>query len=251
MLETRNLKMKYGKKIILDDISLSFGKKMTTVILGKNGSGKTTLLRCLAGAIRKYEGEIILNGQNIRFYDDKQRARLLSLMPQLLPRPAISVKRLLEMGRYPYSDDLGRIGSKDQEIAAKALRECELEDINDKLVCHLSGGQRQLAYFGMAISQDSEIIMMDEPSSALDANRKKAFCQYLHQLKEKGKTIILSMHDINEALKIAEMIVVMDEGRIIFQGKAEELMATAIIKELFGLERKSYFEDGKECYFYL
>lgn len=251
MLEARNLRMKYGKKLILDNISLQFAEKKITVILGKNGSGKTTLLRCLAGAIRKYEGEVVLNNKDIREYSDKQRAKLLSLMPQLLPRPAISTERLMEMGRYPYSDDLGRISISDHEIVQTVLNDCDLLAIKDKLVCHLSGGQRQLAYFGMAISQDSEIILMDEPSSAFDARRKKDFRQYLIKLKNKQKTIILSMHDINEALNIAEKMIVMDEGKIIFKGSKEELMATSIIEEVFGLNKKSYFEEGKECFFYL
>ncbi|MDO4500105.1 MAG: ABC transporter ATP-binding protein [Erysipelotrichaceae bacterium] len=251
MIKCTNLNLKYGKKEVLKDVNLSFSDNKITVILGKNGSGKTTLLRCLSYIQQKYNGDIYINDKNIKDFKDKERAQKISLMPQVLPRPAISVETLVSMGRFPYSDDMGRLNSDDYELADKAIKLCEIESLRKNLVCHLSGGERQQSYFAMLYCQNSDILLMDEATSALDALYRKRFKKHLKQLKDTGKTIILTIHDINEALNIADEIILMDKGSIIYQGDVKEFVDSGLIEEKFGLEKKTYIENNIEKYFYL
>ncbi|MBR5452974.1 MAG: ABC transporter ATP-binding protein [Clostridia bacterium] len=253
MIECSSLSCSIGKKQILSDIDLTAKNGKITVIIGPNGSGKTSLLRCISGAVGKKElssGNILINGKNTVDYSAKERAGVLSFMPQALPMPQITVFELVSYGRSPYIGSFGMLSEKDKKAVYSAIARVSLSDLCDTSVSVLSGGERQLAYFAMLIAQETSNLLLDEPTASLDEKHKAKIFDELTKLKKDNKAILLILHDITEAVRIADNICVLDNGKSVFCGTSEQFIQSDIPKTVFGVTPYQYINDGKSTYFF-
>ena len=246
MLEIKNISVTKNKKEILRDVSFSVKPHTITAIIGKNGSGKSTLISCLTGE-SKYKGSIFFSDDDISMFNSRQRARLVSLLPQNLPAVPITVEKLVEMGRNPYTDIGKRLSEKDTEQIEKAIESAKIEEIRHKKLTEISGGERQKAYIAMVLSQNTRVIALDEPTTYMDVQVEKAFISLIRDLKEKHKkTLLVVMHDLSRAVEIADNILLLDDGRIRMFGKNQDVLQSGAIEEVFGVTQYECELDGEK-----
>lgn len=246
MLEIKNLSVTKNKKEILSEVSFSVKPHTITAIIGKNGSGKSTLISCLTGE-SKYKGTIFFSDDDISLLNSKQRSRLVSMLPQNLPAVPVTVEKLVEMGRNPYTDIGKNLSEKDREQIEKAIESTELGNIRHKKLTEISGGERQKAYIAMVLAQNTRVIALDEPTTYMDIQVEKAFISLLGELKEKHKkTLLVVMHDLSRAVEIADSIVLLDEGRVVVSGKKEEVLQSEKIESTFNVKKYEAEFDGEK-----
>ena len=237
MLEIKNISVIKNKKEILHDVSFSVKPHTITAIIGKNGSGKSTLISCLTGE-SKYKGSIFLFDDDISLLSSRQRARIVSLLPQNLPAVLITVEKLVEMGRNPYTDIGKRLSEKDKKQIEKAIESAGITDICHKKLTEISGGERQKAYIAMVLSQNTRVIALDEPTTYMDVQVEKTFVSLIRELKEKHKkTLLVVMHDLSRAVEIADNILLLDDGKVKNFGKTQDVLQSGAIEEVFGVVR--------------
>lgn len=237
MLSFDKIGVKTPTKEILKDISLSLKPHTITAVIGKNGSGKTTLISCLVGE-KKYTGSITYEDKDIRLMSLKEKGRLISVLPQILPSPAIRVKDLVKMGRNPYLDIGGTFTQSDNENVEKAMLQAGIKDIENKYLTEISGGEKQKAYIAMVLSQNTRVVVLDEPTTYMDMAYSKDFMKLLIELRDKNKkTVLAVMHDINSAVEVADNILIIDEGESIFFGSVQKCIESGKIEEVFGLKK--------------
>lgn len=236
MIECKNVTVKYGKREILHSVTFTAEPSRITVILGKNGSGKSTLLRAAAGLI-PYGGSIALDGGEARPMNPAKRARHVSLMPQLLRSPDITVRRLVSYGRSPYTGFTGVLSPADREAVESVMKKTGISALADSHLGRISGGERQKAYFAMLLAQNTPNMLLDEPGAHLDAEYMKSLGDFLREERGGGKTVIAVLHDINRAVELADRMIVMHEGFLIFDGTPREFCDKSIPEDLFGMRR--------------
>ncbi len=247
MLEVKNLSLKLGRKEILHHISFNANPGRIIVLLGKNGSGKTTLLRALSSNLLTKSGDVAVDGIELNEINIKEYVKKIAFLPQTLNKPAISIEQLACFGRFPYLKNLNDMKQSDKEYIDSILSKLDLFRIKDQLVCHLSSGQRQLAYFALMQSKDCPYNLLDEPTSNLDTEVRKMVFDQIRRMKEEGKTIIISLHDLNEAIDLADEVIVMDKGEIILKGETNIFLLSDLPEQLFGCQRLQLKdESGKE-----
>lgn len=254
MLEIKNLSAMYKQNKseieILSKVSFVLEKQKVTTLLGKNGCGKSTLLKCINQRL-DYEGEITLNGINIKQMKPKERAKHISFLPQLLPQARITVRELVSMGRIPYQSTAGRASAEDKEAIEKAMSEMGVSCMAEKPVCTLSGGERQNAFVAMTLAQNTEIILFDEPTTYMDIENKAHFNKIVKILRDcHGKTILMVTHDITDALRSSDNILVLHKGKILFDGSAKRCIESESIERAFGVQKKIFSQDGETYAFY-
>lgn len=250
MLKFENISVKAGEKKILRDVSFALEEQSITAVIGRNGSGKTTLISCLTNE-KKYTGNITCEDKDIRLMNLREKSRLIAVLPQILPTPHITVKALVEMGRNPYLDIGGAFTQSDREYVEKALENVGIKDMENKYLTELSGGERQKAYIAMVLAQNTGVIILDEPTTYMDMTYSKEFMRLIENLKDKNKkTVLVVMHDINTALQKADNILLLEGGRALFYGTAEDCVKSDIVEKAFGLEKLIYTEDGENKIFY-
>ena len=219
MLKIENLSAFYGKKQVLFDLSFELERGKFTAILGRNGSGKSSLLSCIASQ-KRYSGKILLGEPEISEIPPRERAKMLSYLPQNLPLTQFSVRETVAFGREPYISF--KLTDADNEIIEKSIERCGISHLRNKKLTEISGGERQMAYLAMALAQNADVIMLDEPTTYMDAPNAREFLSTLKSAQSEGKTVVAVMHDLSAAVKYADNIILIDEGRIIFAGRREE-----------------------------
>ncbi len=246
MLKIENLSVTLGEKEILKDISFAVKPHTLTCIIGKNGSGKSTLLSAIACAV-KYKGQISFCGKNLALMTYKERAKLVSLLPQYLPAVGITAEELIRMGRMPYLGTGQRFSAEDEKAVEKAVEKMNISHLRDKRTDRISGGERQKVYLAMTLAQQTRIMAFDEPATYLDSDYRKELYETLKKLKnDEKKTVLAVMHDITEAVGMADNIVFLDEGKLLFFGTAEECVNSGLIEKIFKVKKYEYeAEDGK------
>ena len=246
MLEFKNISVTKSKKEILHDISFSVRPHTITAIIGKNGSGKSTLISCLTGE-SKYKGTIFFSDDDISLLASRQRARLVSFLPQNLPAVPVTVEKLVEMGRNPYTDIAKRLSEKDIEQIENSIESVKITDIRHKKLTEISGGERQKAYIAMVLSQNTRVIAPDEPTTYMDVQVEKAFMSLVRELKERHKkTILVVMHDLSAAVEIADNILVLDDGKVKKFGKTQDVLESRAIEEVFDVKQYECEFDGEK-----
>lgn len=250
MLEFKKFTAGYGKKQVLSEASFACRQGEITVIIGPNGSGKSTLLKAATGLAEVFSGEILADGENLCTLKAGLRAKKTAYLSQGRGVADITVERMVLHGRFPYLSYPRKYSSKDYEIASQAMKRLKIEDLAQKPLKELSGGMRQKAYIAMALCQGADIIMLDEPTTYLDISHQLMLMELLKELACEGKTVVTVLHDIIFALKTADLIVVINEGRVVFNGKAEELLKNNICSEVFGVTIKQIDRDGEKEYYY-
>lgn len=246
MIECKDLTVKIRNKTILENVNFTAETGKITVLLGKNGSGKSTLLRCITGSIRSHTGTVTLDGHEIKTFSSNERARKIAVMPQVIPLPRVTVRELVSFGRYPYSGYGGRLSDSDKKIIEKAMEITSVSSRACELVCNLSGGERQLVFFTMLIAQDSPLVMLDEPASSLDTVYTSKVSDLILSMRDAGKTVISVMHDIPEAIKLADCIYVLDGGKNIFSGTSDKFLESDVPDRIFGLSPIPVTTDSGE-----
>lgn len=223
MIEIKNLKSGYGNKNILDISSMIFNEGEITGIVGLNGSGKSTLLKSIVG-LNDWTGEISADKKSIGKLNHKNRAKLISYLPQINPTGIMDVQTLVSHGRFPYLGFSKVPGQKDIELIENALSLCDLQGKRDSLLSEISGGERQRAYLAMVIAQNTKMILLDEPASYMDIKHQIQIMDVLKKLKEQGRGIVMTSHDLPQGFTFCDKIYLMENGRAVACGKPEELV---------------------------
>lgn len=250
MLEIRTLSSGYSGKPVLNDISLSFAAGTVTVLAGANGCGKSTLLKALAG-ILPASGEILLDGESVHSLPSRHRAQRIAFLPQNRQIPEITVGRLVLHGRFPYLSYPRQYRKADYAAAQDAMETLNISCFAQRPLSSLSGGQRQKAYIAMALAQDTDVVLLDEPTTFLDIAHQLQLMELAKTLASRGKIVVLVLHDLTLALEHADRLVLMNDGTIAAQGQAEDIFAAGCLKDIFGVDLGRTDVNGKWKYFYL
>lgn len=225
MIEIKNLNCKIGNKSILENINLSIAKNEIVVLIGKNGSGKSSLIKAIL-SINKHSGQVLVDDINISKLKNKNRARIVSYLPQNCTRTNIKVATLVKHGRFPHLDFGQDLSENDYEIINEAVTLTGITPLLNKNIMEISGGERQLAYLTMVLAQQTPVVLLDEPNTFLDISHQIFLFDIIKKLKENGNTLIIVLHDIIKALEIADKIVVIDNGKIIDYGPPSTVKGT-------------------------
>lgn len=235
MLQINDLSVKIGERHILSNLNVEFDKGAITVILGANGCGKTTLLRSIDGLI-KSTGKILYDEIDILGLSIKERAKVVAFLPQKRPTPHIEGGLLIEHGRFPHMSFMKKPEEKDLQAIEKAIQLTNTEKLVNKLMTRMSGGEQQRVYIACAIAQETDILLLDEPTTHLDLQTQIDILDLMKKLKDTDKTIIVVLHDIVQALSIADKIILMKDGSIVDSGSPNEICDRGNIKNVFGFD---------------
>ncbi|CAI8986612.1 MULTISPECIES: ABC transporter ATP-binding protein [Bacillus] len=237
-LETKSLTLSYGETTIINELNLEIPKGKITIFIGSNGCGKSTLLRSLARLLKPTSGDILLEDKAIQNMQTKQIARQMAILPQGPQAPeGLTVLQLVKQGRYPYQTWLKQWSEKDEEMVQKALAATGMTEFAERDVHALSGGQRQRAWIAMTLAQDTDIILLDEPTTYLDMTHQIEVLDLLFELNEtEQRTIVMVLHDLNLACRYADNIVAIQDKQIYAQGKPEEIVDCKLVRDVFRMD---------------
>lgn len=238
MIKLKNVSVAYGDELIINDLDFQIGEGLLNVIIGKNGCGKTTLLKAITNQV-KYKGVITVNDYNIRTMTNKQRGRTISYLPQITNSASISVNKLVQHGRYPYTTHNRTLLNSDVDKIESALKFADVIHLRNKYVNQLSGGERQRAFLAMILAQDADVVVLDEPCSFLDIDHQLSILEIICNLKKLGKTIVLVLHDLQQAFTVADRIILMDKGQIVINDTPSNVVKCEEIKSIFSIEIES------------
>ncbi|HBO21843.1 MULTISPECIES: ABC transporter ATP-binding protein [unclassified Providencia] len=236
-LQTHKLKLGYQETTICQDISLTIPDKQVTVIIGPNGCGKSTLLRSLCRLLKPLEGHVSLDNLPLSHYPTKILARQIALLPQTMQAPpGITVIDLVARGRFPYQGLIHQWSHEDKNAVENAMQVTQTTEYANKPVEALSGGQRQRVWVAMVLAQQTEILLLDEPTTYLDISYQIELLTIFQLLnQEQGRTIVTVLHDLNQACRYADNLVVMLKGQIFAQGKPQDIINEQLIQQVFNL----------------
>lgn len=243
MLSTRGLTIKINNKIILNDINLDFKSGKRTAIIGPNGCGKSTLLKALSGLSRNYKGDIFLDSQNIKNWSRKKIAKKMAILPQGATTPNdLTVKELVSYGRFPYRSLFKSSDNQnDKDIIENAMAKTKVNKFASRLVSTLSGGERQRTWIAMALAQQPQILLLDEPTTYLDIAHQLEVMQIVTELnKKENMTIIMVLHDINHARMYADDIVIIKDKQVFAQGNPQDTLNPDNLANVFGVKADIY-----------
>lgn len=248
MIELKNIAFGYGgRQMLLQDLSCRFRRGRLTVLLGPNGCGKSTLLKLAAGLLCPADGEVLLDGRALRLYQPREAARRVSLLGQLHRHNELTVQQLAELGRYPHRR-LGGLRPDDSRQVAQALEQAGVAGLRDRRLTTLSGGQLQRAYIALALSQDAEALLLDEPTAWLDISSRFEIMGLLRQLCAQGRTVVVVMHELDLALEFADDMLLFADGRLCAAGTPDELAADGRLEEIFGLKIQAVASGEKRLW---
>ncbi|WP_191373757.1 ABC transporter ATP-binding protein [Corynebacterium stationis] len=236
-LRIENATIGYDKTVISEDISVEIPHNSFTAIIGPNGCGKSTLLRALARVLVPVKGRVMLDDQNISKYKPKVVARELGLLPQTSLAPeGIRVVDLVARGRAPYQSLIQQWRKSDEEAVKTALEATRLTALGSRFIAELSGGQRQRVWIAMLLAQQTPIMLLDEPTTFLDIAHQYELMELLRDFHEDGKTVVTVLHDLNQAARYADHLIVMQQGKVITTGMPQDVLTKELVKEVFGLD---------------
>ena len=238
MLKVEGIKFSYNKdEEFINDLSVEFKKGKITTILGPNGSGKSTLLSLLCGLNKAKSGKILIEGKDITKLKYKDIAKVIATVHQQNSVPNdITVRDLVGYGRLPFKKRFEHTNSDDEEIINWALKETGLEEMEEKLVMSMSGGERQRVFIAMALVQKPKILFLDEPTTYLDIYHQIEILELVERLnREHGTTIVMVLHDINQAIKYSDNVAVMKDGALVKEGRANDIINENLIRKVYGV----------------
>jgi len=250
MIELKNLSAGYGKQPILHNLTLQMPKGSLTAIIGPNGAGKSTLLKAIIGLLPRREGDLLLEGADATTLSQAALARRIAYLPQGRQPPDMTVEQMVLHGRFPYLNYPRRYGKEDLAHAYAAMEQMGILALADRPLSTLSGGMRQKAYLAMALAQDTDYILLDEPTTYLDIAAQLELIEILRTLAMSGKGVITVMHDLPLAFGCADQIVLLTEGRLAAVDSPQNLSQSALLPALFGVaicrnETGDYYLSGR------
>ena len=237
LLQLQNIRFTYGgsRQSVFDGLTLTIQEGQPLAILGPNGSGKTTLLHIILGWLKPAKGSVQLNGKHFPDYSRRELGQLLALVPQNEPVSfEFSALDYVLFGRAPYLAPLEQPSQSDQRIALAALERVGLSALANRSIIAMSGGEKQLLLIARALAQQSKTILLDEPTSHLDIGNKARLTQLLRELSHEGHNLIFTTHEPDFALALSERAVMMQKGRILFDGQSLKAINSAALTQLYG-----------------
>ena len=237
-LAARNVTLAYEERTVVHGLDLDVPQGMITSIIGANGCGKSTFLKALARMLTPRSGSVLLDGKAIGTMPTRQVATMVGLMPQSPTAPeGLSIVDLVSRGRFPYHGLTGSWSERDERAVAHALALTGLEDLADRPVDEVSGGQRQRAWIALALAQQTDILLLDEPTTYLDIAYQFEVLDLLAELNQReGTTIVMVLHDLNLAARYSDRILAVKNGRAAAFGTPGEVMTEALVREVFGVD---------------
>lgn len=244
ILEVKKISYSVGDNKVLKDISFRCQSGEIIGIIGPNGSGKTTLLKTINGINSISDGDILLNEKSIKDYNEKELARDISFMNQNtnieFDFPCIDI---VVLGRYPYLERFQEYSKKDIELAEKYMELTNTLKFKDKSILQLSGGERQRVLFAKILTQESQVILLDEPTASLDMRYEEDLLKEVSKEKDNGKIIILVIHNLRIAIKYCSRLILLSEGNIIKDGAVKEVITEENLNNVFGIKTKVYYNE--------
>lgn len=235
MLEIRDLYAGYPGKKVLQGISADFPAGKITVICGPNGCGKSTLLKAICGILSPERGEIRLDDRSLLSLPGNLLAQKTAYLAQSRQIPDITVERLVLHGRFPYLRYPRRYRSEDYAAANAAMERMHIADLAQTPMAELSGGQRQKAYIAMALAQNAQVLLLDEPTTYLDISHQLQLMALARNLADMGKTVVMVVHDLSLALEHGDQILLLSQGTVAARGTPEAVYASGCVNEVFGV----------------
>lgn len=244
-MKIRGLKKRYGEKLVVDGVSFEIPKGKVISFIGPNGAGKSTVMNMISRLIARDGGEVEFDGKDISGWKSRDLAKRLAILTQSNNiNMKLTVRELVAFGRFPYSGS--RLTGEDQRRIDEAIAYMELQEFEHRFIDELSGGQRQRAYIAMVIVQDTEYVLLDEPTNNLDIYHASNMMKIVRRLSDElGKTVILVLHDINYAAFYSDYICAFDQGRVARFGTVEEVMTKEILSDLYHVDFEIRMVDGK------
>ena len=234
MLEFQSVCAGYGSTQVLHDLSLAFPRGQISLLLGPNGCGKSTLLRVADGLLPPSGGRVLLNGVPLDQIPRRELARQVAYLPQSRGVGAITARALVLHGRFPYLSYPRRYRKEDYETADLAMEWTGVSHLAARLLAQLSGGRRQKVYLAMALSQDTPVILLDEPTTYLDIGTQYETLRLVRMLnRQYGLTVLMVLHDLNQAARFSQKILAMREGRLVGEGSVEQVISADVLREVF------------------
>ena len=230
----------YAERTVVEDLSLEVPAGRITVIVGANACGKSTVLKAMARLLRPRAGTVLLDACDIHRMPTKEVARSLGLLPQSPIAPeGITVADLVSRGRHPHHGLMARWSAEDDRIVARALDATGTAELADRAVDELSGGQRQRVWIAMALAQETDLLLLDEPTTFLDINHQVEVLDLLTDLNhERGTTVVMVLHDLNLAARYADHLVAVHAGTVLAAGPPETVLTAETVERVFGLRNQ-------------
>ena len=249
MLEIRNLFAGYFGKEVLHGISATAHAGQITVVIGPNGCGKSTLLKTICGILPAASGRVLLDEQELLVLPQKMLARKVSYLAQNRQTSDITVERLVLHGRFPYLSYPRHYRKEDHLIAEKVMEQMQILNLAQAPLSMLSGGQQQKVYIAMTLAQDTDVILLDEPTTYLDISHQLQMIRHARSLADAGKHVVMVIHDLSLALQAADRVVLMRNGTLAVQGTPEDIYISGCMDEIFGVRVSRTRIEDKWHYF--
>jgi iron complex transport system ATP-binding protein len=239
-LAAEQVTLAYDDHVVVRDLDLQLTEGSFTAIVGPNGCGKSTLLRALGRLMRPTGGQVLLDGQAIARTPTREVAKVLGLLPQSPIAPdGLSVADLVARGRHPHQSWLRQWSRDDEAVVAEALSWTDMAELADRPVDELSGGQRQRAWISMALAQGTDLLLLDEPTTYLDLSHQIDVLELVGRLHaERGRTVVVVLHDLNLAARYAQRLVAMKDGVLVSSGRPQEVLTEQLLADVFDLEAR-------------
>ncbi len=244
MIEIKGLTKQFGKKPVVEDVTVTIEPGTITSFIGPNGAGKSTLLSMVSRLLEADTGEVLLDNNNVKKWKSSEFAKRVSILKQAnYLNVRLTVRELVAFGRYPYSR--GRLTAEDKTFINQALEYMNLTEMQDKFLDELSGGQKQRAFIAMVIAQDTDYVLLDEPLNNLDMKHSVQIMKILRKLvDELGKTVVIVLHDINFASVYSDRIVALKNGKLMKNGPTHEIINSDALREIYDMDIPIQEQNG-------
>lgn len=249
-IQVQDITVSYSKQIILNKLSLKLQQGKITAILGPNGSGKSTLLKTLVGLIPYQEGNILIDNKRLTNFSKIELAKILSILPQSPDSPHdITVKQLVGYGRHAHSSWFKNTKEEDSFYINWALEATNLTNLSESYLYELSGGQRQRSWIAMSLAQNSDYLFLDEPTTYLDIHYQFEILSLLRDLNTKqNKTIVMVLHELQNAIQYADHIIVLDKGKIVADDTSKNILASKVLEDVFKVKIKQLYDENNQAH---